>query len=453
MPNTTIKGVNNTMNTKINSTPIQDESGILRLSLENHKYSLNVNVEDERERVKRDVNSRSKHLYDWFKEDTGNKHWVLYDTEMYSVKYDSTGQWRYLNYREENALAQMDGALAQISHTIGNSAGTLNAFPTIPINATSCRKMFYGCKSLENIDLSRFDTKNIVTMCCMFMNCKNLKQLDLSSFSTGNVREMTHMFSRCSNLEQANLSGLDTHNVEYMGQMFYRCKSLKQLDLSSFNTEKVLYMVEMFSNCKSLKQLDLSHFNTEKVVSMQHMFTNCSELEQLNISNFDTRCTSFMDGMFWGCLRLTNLDISSFDIVEEDGTRGMFGYCSALKYLKVNYSLSQMSEIFLPEEVKIIVVPSTIAKGVNNTMNTEIHFNNVEDAIDTVTKDQSCRGITDVSELVDKAAESNEAITKSINTSEVVDASGLFKDDTSSDNTSDSTSDNTSDKLGKLNLF
>lgn len=203
------------MKNKINSTPIQDESGILCFklntfadtdeckdmcfSLENHKYSLNVNVEEERERVKREVNSHSKHLYDWFKEDTGNKHWVLYDTEMYLVKYDSAGQWRYLNYREENALTQMDGALAKNSHTIGNSAGTLNAFPTIPINATSCRKMFYGCKSLENIDLSRFDTKNIVTMCCMFMNCKNLKQLDLSSFSTGNVREMTHMFFRCIN--------------------------------------------------------------------------------------------------------------------------------------------------------------------------------------------------------------------------------------------------------------
>lgn len=98
-------------------------------------------------------------------------------------------------------------------------------------------------------------------------------------------------------------------------------------------------------------------------------------------------------------------------------------------------------------------MPNTTIKGVNNTMNTKIHFNNVEDAINTVMKDQSCRGITDVSELVDKAAESNEAITKSINTSEVVDVSGLFKDDTSSDNTSDSTSDNTSDKLGKLNLF
>lgn len=461
MTNTTTKGVNNTMKNKINSTPIQDESGILSFSLntfadtdkckdvcfspENHKYSLNVNIEEERERIKEEVNSRSKHLYDWFKEDTGNKHWVLYDTEMYLVKYDSTGQWRYLNYREENALTQMDGALDQNSHIIGNSAGTLNAFPTIPINATSCRKMFYGCKSLENIDLSRFDTKNIVTMCCMFMNCKNLKQLDLSSFSTGNVCEMTHMFFRCSSLEQVNLSGLDTHNVEYMGQMFYGCESLKQLDLSSFNTEKVLYMGEMFSNCKSLKQLDLSNFNTEKVVIMQYMFNDCSALEQLNISNFDTKCTSFMDGMFWGCTRLTDLDISSFDMEEKVGTRGMFGYCNTLKHLKVNHSFSLVPEMSLPKGVKIIVVPSTITKGVNNTMNTEIHFNNVEDAIDTVMKDPSCRGITDVSELVGKAAESNEAITKSINTSEVVDASGLFKDDISSDNTSD--------KLGKLNLF
>lgn len=125
---------------------------------------------------------------------------------MYSVKYDSTGQWRYLNYRDENALTQMDGALAQNSNIIGNSAGTLNAFPTIPINATSCRKMF------------------------------------------------------------------------------------------------------------------------------------------------------------WGCTRLTDLDISSFDMEEKVGTRGMFGYCSALKCLKINHSVSQVSETFLPEEVKIIVVPTS-----NNT--------------------------------------------------------------------------------------
>ena len=61
MPNTTTKGVNNTMNTKINPATIQDESGILRFKLENHEYSLNVNIEEERERIKEEVNSRSKH--------------------------------------------------------------------------------------------------------------------------------------------------------------------------------------------------------------------------------------------------------------------------------------------------------------------------------------------------------------------------------------------------------
>lgn len=277
MPNTTIKGVNNTMKNKINSTPIQDESGILcfklntfadtdkykdvRFSLENHKYSLNVNVEDERERVKREVNSHSKHLYDWFKEDTGNKHWVLYDTEMYLVKYDSTGQWRYLNYREENALTQMDGALAKNSHIIGNSAGTLNAFPTIPINATSCRKMFYGCKSLENIDLSRFDTKNIVTMCCMFMNCKNLKQLDLSSFSTENVVNMEGMFFECDSLEFLDLTSFDTASLESLYRMFYDCNSLQRIYVSpKWKLQEKVSGMGVFDWCTSLPS-----YNTEQV--------------------------------------------------------------------------------------------------------------------------------------------------------------------------------------------
>lgn len=65
------------MKNKINPATIQDESGILCFKLENHEYSLNVNIEEERARIKEEVNSRSKHLYDWFKEDTGNEHWVL----------------------------------------------------------------------------------------------------------------------------------------------------------------------------------------------------------------------------------------------------------------------------------------------------------------------------------------------------------------------------------------
>lgn len=253
MPNTTIKGVNNTMKNKINSTPIQDESGILcfklntfadtdkckdvYFSLENHKYSLNVNVEDERERVKEEVNSRSKHLYDWFKEDTGNKHWVLYDTEMYSVKYDSIGQWRYLNYREENALTQMDGALA----------------PELPINASSCAFMFAFRKDLKKINLSNFSTEGVVTTKGMFAFCSNLKELDTSLLNTESVVDYTDMFRGCKALTKLDLCRFSLQSAKRTRGMFLGCTSLKEiLTTKLFDTQDVLDGYKMFERCTSL---------------------------------------------------------------------------------------------------------------------------------------------------------------------------------------------------------
>ena len=35
--------------------------------------------------------------------------------------------------------------------------------------------MFYGCKNITDLDLSSFDTRNIIKMSCMFDECINLK--------------------------------------------------------------------------------------------------------------------------------------------------------------------------------------------------------------------------------------------------------------------------------------
>lgn len=48
--------------------PIQDENGNITFELEGKVYSLNVNSEEERERVKEAVNSNSLAKYDWFEE-------------------------------------------------------------------------------------------------------------------------------------------------------------------------------------------------------------------------------------------------------------------------------------------------------------------------------------------------------------------------------------------------
>ena len=60
--------------------------------------------------------------------------------------------------------------------------------------------MFEGCKYLESIDLSSFDTSNVKNMQWMFYDCYNLKSLDLSTFNLSNVETMYAMFSgTCKN--------------------------------------------------------------------------------------------------------------------------------------------------------------------------------------------------------------------------------------------------------------
>ena len=194
------------------SSPIQDGNGNLTFTLEGKTYSLNVNSEEERERVKTEVNTNSLAKYDWFKEETGEKHWVLYNTEMYEMIRDDIF---YLHYKKDSNLA-----------------------PVIPINASSCYKMFYDCTTSFN--LSNFDTSKMTDMSWMFDNCLSLTTLDLSNFDTSNVTNMSYMFSKCQSLTSLDLSSFDTSRVTDMSHMFSYCSRFISLDLSSFDTSNVL---------------------------------------------------------------------------------------------------------------------------------------------------------------------------------------------------------------------
>lgn len=157
---------------KASSSPIQDENGILRFRLKGWVCALNVNSEEEREKVKEEVNAITLAKYDWFKETTGDRHWVLYNTKMYEVK-DS-----YLHYKESSDLA-----------------------PVIPINATSCYSMFAHCENLWTLDLSSFNTENIKNVSYMFSGCENLYHIDVSDkWNTDAAITADNVFEDCYRL-------------------------------------------------------------------------------------------------------------------------------------------------------------------------------------------------------------------------------------------------------------
>ena len=116
-------------------------------------------------------------------------------------------------------------------------------------------------------------------MAWMFNACRSLTELDLSNFNTKNVKDMYAMFAICNNLATLKLSNFDTQNVTNMGGMFSECKNLTELDLSSFNTKKVTDMFYMFQGCSNLATIYVSDkFVTTRLVSGSDIFKGCENL-------------------------------------------------------------------------------------------------------------------------------------------------------------------------------
>lgn len=105
-------------------------------------------------------------------------------------------------------------------------------------------------KFIEKIDLSEYDTSNIVDMSIMFSNC--YYDIDLSKFDTRNVTNMCCMFVCSPNLVELDLSSFDTSKVEYVHYMFAGCSSLVRLDLSNFDARSFQDYENMFIDCNNL---------------------------------------------------------------------------------------------------------------------------------------------------------------------------------------------------------
>ena len=198
---------------------------------------------------------------------------------------------------------------------------------------TSLEHFFSSCSTLETISgLEYLNTANVKYMSGMFFDCKKLSSLDLSKFNTEKVESMVEMFSNCSALSSLNLSNFKTKEVKYMSNMFWGCSALTSLDLSKFNTEKVTDMSNMFYGCQKLSSLDLSNFNTEKVENMMGMFFSCSALTSLDLSNFNTKKVRYMNSMFNACSALTTIYAGDkFVTTKVENGSYMFSDCTNLK--------------------------------------------------------------------------------------------------------------------------
>lgn len=343
-------------------------------------FSSDFNTEEEREEiieerekcVKEILEVTGKH-YDWYKEITGNKNWILYDTEQYEVRnYDDIEHLvfgRYLLDAETFLCVRKD------------FKGKLH----LPINASTCSFMFVDI-NVPEIDLTEFDTTNVVNMDYMFLkadlgdsfslgsitntqandagrniltlntegvtsmsgmfkDCK-VKHLDLSSLRTHNVTDFSDMFYNCDSLIDLNVDGFDTSNAEDFNGMFHGCNKLTQLNVKHFNANSVLHMSYLFSGCRRLKVIDLEGWDFSQVSDANEMFGYCGKLEKI-IANFNFNMIKGMAFMFDCCTKLSEVDLTHSDLSHVFDFGYMFFNCEGLKKISFSQGVWQKAKYTL----------------------------------------------------------------------------------------------------------
>lgn len=215
--------------------PIQNDDSVLALCIDpsqSYNYCNNVynlRTQEDMAKCKLDLKKRTNKTYEWFREETGDKRLVLFDTSMYKVKRIKGGPC-FLHYIGDSTLA-----------------------PELPINASSCAFMFAFRKDLKKINLSNFSTEGVVTTKGMFAFCDNLEELDTSLLNTESVVDYTDMFRGCKALTQLDLCRFSLQGAKRTRGMFLGCTSLKEiLTTKLFDTQDVLDGYKMFERCISL---------------------------------------------------------------------------------------------------------------------------------------------------------------------------------------------------------
>ena len=159
-------------------------------------------------------------------------------------------------------------------------------------------KMFddSGVTYLETVE---HDSPTSQWMSFMFNDCKKLTSVDLSEFNTTNVIDMKRMFAWCESMTEIDVSNFDTHNVKTFYWMFRKMLKIQEIDASNFDTSSGINMLGMFT-ASTLKTLILwENWDTSNVEIMREMFYNCTNLETIYADiDFDTSSLTNQSNMF-----------------------------------------------------------------------------------------------------------------------------------------------------------
>lgn len=319
---------------------------------------------------------------------------------------------------ESLASVDVSGFKTDLAEDLSNMFAGCKSLITVDVadfntaKVQSMYRMFAGCEKLASVDISFFDTDELVTMKEMFLNCKSLKVLDFSKYvfpeelDKLKLNDIAGMFQGCESLVNIDLSKFDVRNLlaNGMKDMFTGCRAIQTIkapalipananptlpvtdsmywknekgedtidSMATGEKEVMTYTsiiggfipdrgvdtnkwswnldrdgmltikgnISKVANAESWPwayysdDIKSTRINGSAIGSVASMFADCDNLVDVNLAGFDTSQVSDMSNMFKGCKSLASLDFTSCETDKVTTFNNMFTSCISLKSVK-----------------------------------------------------------------------------------------------------------------------
>ena len=201
-----------------------------------NQNNLNYRVNNAIIRNYNDINSKSNFIMGHFyisENDINKKIRIINSFEQSKIKYNFIKINDELNFRNEKEISDY----CEISvngikmpkfdfFLVFNKSGYYSIQYSFETNITKTDFMFVECINLVFIDAVNFDFKYVNNMIGMFLDCANLKKIKFpNSEDKPRITDMRCIFRGCKSLEYLDLSFFNTQNVINMSHLFFECKS------------------------------------------------------------------------------------------------------------------------------------------------------------------------------------------------------------------------------------
>ncbi len=225
-------------------------------------------------------------------------------------------------------------------------------------NATSMKRMFYGCHALRhdsstNYLLMTVDTTKATSLERMFTGCSNLRSIEGVEFvklQASSLKSVDSMFRGCFALKEINLSNLTFQSgVGIILQfMFSECYALTDLTFPSTPITSIdsTGIQSMFFRCEALVTLDLT-FLQGNIQNGSSTLQKCYALRTIYVSS-KIKTDGVVSNMFLECNSLVGGNGTAFNsqttvtkAAHVDGENGHKGYFTCIVQPKLDATLSE----------------------------------------------------------------------------------------------------------------